>query len=209
MKHSLRNRSFFALIGISITFVTQAAPLSESCYRENNIARDQCAKKQSKGFSVCIHEKLSPDCVKETLGKLPSWSPDYSCLMEIEREGVNCGDTTAALMKQCWRERLSNTCMKQVEAGAGSQADATCKQELHQAAGPCNQVAILGGKQCLEKRLSAKCSEQQIKAEQGMQTFLVRCQEAQKTIRQLCGTDIQKGQQCYLQHQAELSVACQ
>ena len=207
MKQNICNKSLFALIAISVTFVTQAAPLSESCSRQNNIAREQCSKDQSKGFSVCMHEKLTPDCVKETLGKLPSWSPDFSCLMEIER--VNCGDTTTALVKQCWRERLSKTCMKQVEAGAGSKADATCKQELQQAAGPCSQAAILGGKQCLQKRLSAKCSEQQSKAEQGMQNFLNKCQEAQKIVRQLCGTDIQKGQQCYQRHQVELSAACQ
>jgi hypothetical protein len=202
----LISRIKYLVVLLSITFVTQAAPLSDMCSREVSIAREQCSKDQSKGFSVCTQEKLTPDCAKEMIGPLPSLSPDIFCLREIQREGVHC-DTTA-LIKQCWRERLSETCMKQVEAGAGPRADPACKQELQQAAGPCGEAARLSGKRCLQERLSPKCKEQASSAERGIQDALRICQDSQNRVRQLCGTDLQKGQQCYQQHQAELSSAC-
>lgn len=206
MEGKLIWRIIYLVLFLSITSVTQAAPLSEVCSREVSIAREQCSKDQSKGFSVCMQEKLTPDCAEEMIGPLPSWSPDISCLREIERKVVHC-DTTA-LIKQCWRERLSEACMKQVEAGAESRADAACKQELQQAAGPCGKAARLSGKRCLQERLSPKCKEQANSAEQGLQDAFRTCQEAQNRVQQLCGADLQKGQQCYLQHQAELSAAC-
>ncbi|MOA36493.1 hypothetical protein D3C78_1580210 [compost metagenome] len=111
---------------------------------------------------MCVHEKLTQECLKETIGELPEWSPDISCLMEIEQKVHGCGDITE-LVRQCYRERLSEPCMKQVEAGTGSKADAACKQELQQVAEPCGKAAILAGQQCLQSRLSPNCKKQNAK----------------------------------------------
>jgi len=98
--------------------------------------------------------------------------------------------------------------MKQVEAGAGPQADNACKQELQQVAAPCLETSMSKGKQCLQERLTSKCSEQLKIAEQQWQEAFRSCQEIQQKIQSLCGTDWQKDQQCYQKHHADVKAAC-
>ena len=155
-------KSALILSILAIAFTTHAAALSESCAQENNIAKELCSKNNQKGFSVCVHEKLTQECLKETIGELPEWSPDISSLMEIEQKVQGCRYTTE-LGRQCYLEGLSETCMKQVEAGAGSKVDAACKEEKQKVAESCAKSALLAGQECLQSHLSQNCKEQNAK----------------------------------------------
>lgn len=195
-----------AVVLLCFPFISLAAPTSDECVREVMAAQDRCSQERSRSIGQCVQEKLTPACTKQVVKQPPSWTPDAACQQELEREARHCD--ASLLVKQCWRERLSPNCMRQIEAGAGLRADAACKQELQQAAAPCSQSATSKNKQCLQERLTSKCREQLKVAEQQTQEAFRSCQEALQKVQRLCGTDWQKDQGCYQKYHVELGAAC-
>lgn len=132
---------------------------------------------------------------------------DESCVQELTRVAQRCEGTAA--LKQCWRNRISPECFRQVEAGTGApDASASCKQELQQAAMPCTEASVAFSKRCVEKNISPNCNDQIRKVEESLKS----CQERMQRMLQDCraeGPDEKKAQKCIERHQAELKSACQ
>jgi hypothetical protein len=149
----------------------------------------------------------SPDNSKR---RMPSYMPDETCVQENKSAAKYCGEASISIAKQCMRERLSPSCVKQYESGPGAiqTADEGCKQEIRAAATPCTQNQITSGKQCIQERLSSKCRDQTGKFNTEFEKFRKKCEDAMLQLKKVCPSSGDAFNKCMQEHQAEIKGAC-
>lgn len=149
----------------------------------------------------------SPDNSKR---KMPPYMPDESCVQENQSAGKYCGEASIIIAKQCMRDRLSPSCIKQYESGprAIQSADEACKQEIQAAATPCVQNQIASGKQCVQDRLSSKCRDQTSKFNTAFEKSRKQCEDAMLQLKKVCPSSSDAFLKCMQEHQAEMKAAC-
>jgi murein lipoprotein len=159
-------------------------------------------------------EQLKTEAPITNSGNKKYYRPDTACLQEVQQESRHCVSTVAdpsAATKQCYRERLSPNCMKQIEAGITNntvQAYAACQQEFQQVLPPCKEKAMLPIKQCLQERLSPECAKQVSLFEQKVEEANKLCVAAFQRLKS-CGAELgEKLTQCNKENQAKVGAAC-
>ena len=143
------------VILFSVPFAVQAQTYKckqadgSMAYQDSKCAADSSTMK------VTPASPQSPQGSKAT-GPTSPITSDSACQDELLAITSACG--TTATLTQCFQQKLSPGCWKQVSAENGTgTADASCIKEIQAMIEPCGQMVTPGSAECIQQKLSAAC----------------------------------------------------